>query len=265
MITTNICDSTKARYIKYTKGNFSILEFEREMSVRPEEAEMAYFASQMDVRKRQLVVKISPDHEVVAQKGTMQLMLGDIMAKTDVSDAGDLLKKVVGSKVTGEKAIKPRYTGEGMLVLEPTFRYIILEDLKDWDGEIVVEDGMFLACDGAVDIRVSARTNLSSAVLGGEGLFNTTLIGQGVVALESPMPRDELFEVNLVDDVAKIDGNMAIAWTRGLDFTVERTTPTLFGSMVSGEGLVNTYRGTGKILVAPVQNNRGIASPSNKK
>ena len=58
---------------------------------------------------------------------------------------------------------------------------------------------------------------------------------------------------------------MAIAWTSDLEFTVERTTPTLVGSVAAGEGFVNVYRGTGKVLVAPVQNNRGIPSPSNKK
>ena len=54
------------------------------------------------------------------------------------------------------------------------------------------------------------------------------------------------------NDVVKIDGNMAIAWSTGLQFTVERTTKTLVGSAASGEGLVNVYRGTGRILVAPV-------------
>lgn len=50
----------------------------------------------------------------------------------------------------------------------------------------------------------------------------------------------------------KIDGNFAIAWSNTLNFTVERTTKTLIGSAASGEGLVNVYRGTGRILVAPV-------------
>ena len=54
-------------------------------------------------------------------------------------------------------------------------------------------------------------------------------------------------------DVVRIDGSQAIAWSRELDFTVERTTPTFVGSLASGEGLVNVYRGTGRILVAPVQ------------
>ena len=96
------------------------------------------------------------------------------------------------------------------------------------------------------------RSNLSSAVAGGEGLFNLGLSGKGVVALECPCPREELIEINLQDDVLKIDGNMAIAWSGSLNFTVERSGKTLIGSAASGEGLVNVFRGTGRVLMAPV-------------
>ena len=47
---------------------------------------------------------------------------------------------------------------------------------------------------------------------------------------------------------------MAIAWSGSLEFTVERSGKTLVGSAASGEGLVNVYRGTGKVLLAPVDN-----------
>ena len=96
------------------------------------------------------------------------------------------------------------------------------------------------------------RSNLSSAVAGGEGLFNLGLSGQGVVCLESNCPREELIEITLNKDVLKVDGNFAIAWSASLEFTVERSGKTLIGSAASGEGLVNVYRGTGKVLLAPV-------------
>ena len=74
-----------------------------------------------------------------------------------------------------------------------------------------------------------------------------------MLCLESPCPKEELVEVTLKDDVIKLDGNMAVAWSGSLDFTVERSGKSLIGSAVSGEGLVNVYRGTGKILFSPVQ------------
>ena len=85
------------------------------------------------------------------------------------------------------------------------------------------------------------------------GLFNLCLTGSGIAVLESPVPRDELIEFNLQDDEVKIDGNMAIAWSNSLKFTVERSSKSLMGSAVSGEGLVNVYRGSGRILMAPTE------------
>lgn len=137
----------------------------------------------------------------------------------------------------------------------------VLIDLADWNGDIVLEDGMFLACEDTVEMKVVARSNLSSAVLGGEGLFNTSLRGSGVACLESPVPREELIQIVLENDTVKIDGNMAIAWSGSLNFTVEKSTKSLIGSAASGEGLVNVFRGTGKILVAPVRANAFLSTP----
>ena len=115
---------------------------------------------------------------------------------------------------------------------------------------MVIDDGLFLSCESTVEMKVVARQNLSSAIAGGEGLFNTMLIGKGTVALESKMPRNELICIELQNDTVKIDGNMAIAWSGSLQFTVERSMKGLIDSAISKEGFVNVYRGTGRILVA---------------
>ncbi|WP_462259422.1 AIM24 family protein [Vagococcus teuberi] len=154
--------------------------------------------------------------------------------------------------VTKESAIKPEYTDKGLLVLEPTYKYIILLDVSQWDNSIVLDDGLFLACDSGLKHKAIMRSNISSAVAGNEGLFNLNIKGNGILCLESPTPYEELIEIELQDDVLKVDGNMAIAWSGSLDFTVERSGKSLMGSAVSGEGLVNVYRGSGKVLLAPV-------------
>ena len=180
-------------------------------------------------------------------------MGGHVEATSGVKGIGDLFGKAIKGAVTKETAVKPEYVGEGCLVLEPTYKYIILVDMAKWGATgMTIEDGMFLACDANVKNKVVARKNLSSAVLGGEGLFNLSLQGDGVAALESNVPEKELIEVVLENDELKIDGNLAVCWSSNLDFTVERTTKTLVGSAVSGEGLVNVYRGTGRVLMCPV-------------
>ena len=240
---------------KYAKsiGNFHVLEYVQDASVSPMNAMNEYFMSKMNVRRRQVVIDIDKDHSAVIQAGAMQWMGGNVQATSGVKGIGDFLGKALKGAVTKETAVKPEYVGEGCLVLEPTYKYIILADIGKWGSAgMTIEDGMFLACDANVKSKVVARKNLSSAVLGSEGLFNLSLQGNGVAALESNVPEDELIEVLLENDELKIDGNLAVCWSSNLEFTVERSTKTVVGSAVSGEGLVNVYRGTGRVLMCPV-------------
>lgn len=240
---------------KYAKSieNFHVLEYVQDASVSPMNAMNEYFMSKMHVRRRQVVIDIDKDHSAIIQAGAMQWMGGNVQATSGVKGIGDFLGKALKGAVTKETAVKPEYVGEGCLVLEPTYKYIILADIGKWGpAGMTIEDGMFLACDANVKSKVVARKNLSSAVLGSEGLFNLSLQGNGVAALESNVPEDELIEVILENDELKIDGNLAVCWSSNLEFTVERSTKTLVGSAVSGEGLVNVYRGTGRVLMCPV-------------
>ena len=251
-------------------GPFSIIEYQRDLSVTPGSAMVAYYSSAMNVRKRQVICDLSKGN-ITLQAGAMQWMggnvratsgvkgIGDFFGKaikgavtTGVKGVGDLFGKAIRGKVTGESAIKPEYTGDGILVLEPTYKHLILMDAADWNGSVVLDDGLFLACDARLKHKAVMRSNLSSAVAGGEGLFNLSLNGSGVFCIESDVPKEELIEISLQNDVLKVDGNFAIAWSNTLDFTVERSGKSLIGSAASGEGLVNVYRGTGKVLLAPI-------------
>ena len=232
-------------------GPFTVIEYLRDLSVTPGSAMTAYYCNEMNVRKRQVLCDLG-QADITIQAGAMQWMVGDVKATTGVKGVGDLLGKAIRGKATGESAIKPEYTGSGTLVLEPTYKHLILMDAAEWNGSVVLDDGLFLACDSRLQHKAVMRSNFSSAVVGGEGLFNLSLNGTGVFCIESDCPKEELVEITLKDDVLKVDGNFAIAWSNSLQFTVERSSKSLIGSAASGEGLVNVYRGTGKVLLAPV-------------
>ena len=253
MVQTNILQPTSCRSIVAQAGCFSLLEYQRDISVTQSNAITEYYAAEMGIRKRQVIANLNGGG-IIVQAGAMQWIAGGIEVATNIKGAGDFAKKLIGAKVTGESAVKPRYHGVGTIVLEPTYKYILFEDVSKWAGGMVIEDSLFYACDDTVDTKLVARASLSSAALGNEGLFNNCLTGRGIAVLESPVPRDELIVMDLTEpgDVVKIDGSMAIAWSNSLKFTVERTTKTLIGSAASGEGLVNVYRGQGRILMAPV-------------
>lgn len=248
----NFMDNDDVKTIESLNG-FKVIEYQRDLSVTPMTAEIAYYSNQMNIKKRQLVCDLSYG-DVTIQAGAMQWMLGNVNATTGLKGAGDFFKKAVRGSVTGESAIKPEYTGNGMLVLEPTYKYLLLLDVAEWGNFIMLDDGLFLASESTLEHKAVARSNVSSAVFGGQGLFNLGLKGKGVVAIESICPREELIEITLDNDVLKVDGNNVIAWSGSLEFTVERSGKSLIGSAASGEGLVNVYRGTGKVLLAPVDN-----------
>ncbi|MBR2417357.1 MAG: AIM24 family protein [Clostridia bacterium] len=239
------------------KGPFQVIQYKRDLSVSPSTAVTAYFCDKMNIRKRQVICNLSKSNGIICQAGAMQWSVGDVKATTGVKGATDFLGKFVKGKVTGESTIKPEYVGSGTLVLEPTYRHLVLLDTGNWNGKVVLDDGLFLACDASIKQKVVARSNISSAVLGGEGLFNLALEGVGIAVLECRCPQEELIEVTLENDVLKVDGSFAIAWSDSLSFTVERSNKTLIGSAASGEGFVNVYRGTGKVLLAPVDSTIG--------
>ena len=243
----NFTDNNDIKMLKQM-GPFTVVEYLRDLSVTPMNAEISYFSNLMNVRKRQVIcnLAVSP---VTVQSGSMQWMIGNVNATTGIKGVGDLFSKAVRGKVTGESAIKPEYTGNGQMILEPTYKHIILLNLEEWNGSIVLDDGLFLACESKLQQKAVMRTNVSSAIAGNEGLFNLGIQGNGVLCIESPCPEEELIEIELENDVLKIDGNMAIAWSGSLEFTVERSGKSLIGSAASGEGLVNVYRGTGKYFL----------------
>ena len=160
-------------------GQFKVIQWDRDLSVSPDSAATAWFSAQMDVRRRQLVAELDGKTGVTLQAGAMQWTVGSVHANTGVKSAGDFMGKVFRGAVSQDSVIKPEYSGTGKLVCEPTWRHLLLVDLSKWGGSVVLNDGLFLACDSTVQHSLQRRSNLSSAVAGNEGLFNLRLDGSG--------------------------------------------------------------------------------------
>lgn len=257
---SNFTDNDDVKVVSQL-GHLKVIEWKRDLSVSLPWAQPAWFASQMGVRKRQLVCELDGSVGLAVQAGAMQWTAGNVNATTGIKGVGDFLTKVARGAVTDEGAIKPEYQGTGTIVLEPTYRHILLVDLEEAGGALTVNDGLFYACESTVRQRAVMVKRPSAVVAGNEGLFNLSLEGTGAVALESPVAEEELVTVELDEgEELKVDGNFAIAWSTSLDFRVERSGKTLAGSAVSGEGLVNAYRtvggAPGKVILAPVAYNR---------
>ena len=66
--------------------------------------------------------------------------------------------------------------------------------------------------------------------------------------------RGKLQNIQLNGETLSVDGSFAVARQASLDFSVQRASKSLIGSMTSGEGFLNTFRGHGTVLLAPVPN-----------
>lgn len=206
-----------------------------------------YYMAKQNIRARQVAVYINND-KVTVEPGAMSYFQGALEMVSGVT-AGNALGRIFSGAVTGEGVAQPEYRGSGMLVLEPSFQHFLILQLDQ--EEIVVDKGMFYCAQGKVNVRPIMQRNASSALAGGEGLFQISLSGSGLVVLESPVPSCEIDIIELQNDTLRVDGNFAILRSGSLQFTVERSAKTLIGSAVSGEGLVNVYRGTGSVWLAP--------------
>ena len=195
---------------------------------------------------------ILDDSTVRLEPGALSYMKGDINIYSKMGGVLGLGKKIISSKLTGETAFKPSYRGTGEIFLEPSFGHFALIELED--DEIIVDDGMFYACEEDVEVGVAMQRTLSSSPLGNEGLYQTKLSGSGIVALEIPVPESEIFKCVLINDTLKVDGNFAILRTGNIEFSVEKSSKSIVGSLTSGEGFVNVYRGSGEVWLIPTKN-----------
>ena len=137
----------------------------------------------MNVRRRQLIANLDGRTGVTLQAGAMQWTVGSVQSTTGVKGAGDLMGKMFRGAVSQDSMIKPEYTGTGMLVCEPTWQHLLLIDLAEWGNSVVLNDGLFLACDSTIQDSLQRRSNMSSAVAGNEGLFNLRLTARACLRL----------------------------------------------------------------------------------
>ena len=209
---------------------------------------MLWFMKESNIKARQIAIYITND-SVKIEPGAMSYFQGPLEMVSGVT-AGNLIGRAISANLTGEKVAMPEYRGSGILVLEPSFKHFIVAEL-DQGETIICDKGMFYCAQGSVTVKPIMNSQLSGALLGGEGIFQQALTGPGLVIMESPVPMNEINIINLQNDVLKVDGNFALLRSGNIQFTVERSARTLIGSAVSGEGLVNVFRGTGQVWIAP--------------
>ena len=216
-----------------------------------ETAQALYYASKVGMKLRYVHIGIN-QASITLEPGALHYMKGSIKIEAKSGGLGGLVQKATAGMLTHETTFRPTYTGIGEIFLEPTFGHFLLIKLND--EEMIADKGMFYASESSVQVGVASQKHISSALFGGEGFFQTRIYGTGWVVLESPVPAHEVRTVILNNEKMQVDGNFALLRKGKIEFRVEKSTKSIIGASRSGEGLLQTFSGTGEVWLAPTQN-----------
>jgi uncharacterized protein (AIM24 family)/DNA-directed RNA polymerase subunit RPC12/RpoP len=213
-------------------------------------AKNLFYAERSNMRLKMVRIRMNK-HHVRVEPGALYFMKGHLQMKA--STGGGVFKAVSRKMLSGESFFVNQIHGVGEIYLEPTFGHFLLKEISEADEALIVDRGMFYAGTAGLDITAQSQKNISSALFGGEGFFQTKIKGSGVAVLYSPVPRNEIQELELRGDKLWVDGNFALARTEGVIFRVEKSSKGWLSTAVSGEGLLQSFEGVGKVWIAPTQ------------
>ena len=120
-----------------------------------------------------------------------------------------------------------------------------IEKLTVGSSQYRLNTNAYLASDASVSYKM-VRQNISKAFFGGTGgLFVMETQGVGDLLIAS---FGDIIELEVTPNLPlTVDNNHVLAWSSDLDYNIEVASGT-FG-FTTGEGLVNTFRGSGKVLI----------------
>jgi uncharacterized protein (TIGR00266 family) len=188
-----------------------------------------------------LTVTLDPGESVRAEAGSMVSYSDGVNIETRAS--GGVIDSIKRSVLGGESFFQNTFTApEGG---EVTFAPPLPGDIvhHGLDGEtLYVQSGSYVASDPAID--VDTEFGGGRTFFGGEGLFLLRLDGAGSTFLSS---YGAIHERELdAGERYTVDTGHIVAFEGSTDFDVERV-GGLRSTLFSGEGLVCTFTGPGKV------------------
>ena len=177
------------------------------------------------------------------------------------SGLGRFVKAVGRSMVSGESTFITQAVAESdnaNLALAPdTPGQVIALELGE--KQYRLNDGAFLALDGTAFYTME-RQSIGKALFGGQGgLFVMTTQGQGTLLANA---FGSIKKIELQNQEITIDNAHVVAWSQSLDYNIHLENG-FWQSIGTGEGVVNTFRGTGEVYVQSL-NLQSFAGSLNK-
>ena len=214
-------------------------------------------------------LSLNQGETVYIQRGSMVYHTPNVSLNTQLntqlnasgSGLGRFVKAVGRSMVSGESTFITQAVAEsdnGNLALAPdTPGQVIALELGE--KQYRLNDGAFLALDGTAFYTME-RQSIGKALFGGQGgLFVMTTQGQGTLLANA---FGSIKKIELQNQEITIDNAHVVAWSQSLDYNIHLENG-FWQSIGTGEGVVNTFRGTGEVYVQSL-NLQSFAGSLNK-
>ena len=196
-------------------------------------------------------IALDKGEKAYIQRGGMVYHSPSVKLNTKLNAKGSGLEKLVKavgrSMVSGESTFitEAIVVGEGgVLALAPNVPGQVMA-LEIGDHQYRLNDGAFLALDGSAFYTME-RQSFGRALFGGQGgFFVMTTEGEGTLLVNA---FGAIKKIELQDQEMTIDNAHVVAWSKELTYDIHLENGFL-QSVGTGEGVVNTFRGTGEIYV----------------
>ncbi len=234
------------------RSSVEVLEYPTvSISRRPDLAAIAFYAQQMGLRLRQIRITLN-DGSAIIEPGMLQFSRGNITTNTSAGGAWGLIKRVIERRFNNESVFRTTFHGTGEIYTEPSFDHYLLTRILP-DEEAIVDDGRYLASEQGVETSLAFKKNLSSLIFSKDEVVRTRINGNGWCVVQSPIPASDVLRVDLNNEELRVDGDIVLLRKGVMSQQVSNATNSVVGLATSGEGLVQVFRGTGQVWLAPAE------------
>lgn len=200
---------------------------------------------------RQVCIKLNGGGAIL-EPGALQYSHGKLNVEVIKHDPGaGLLRRAIMSSGTGESAYATRYVGRGEVWTEPTSKYFIVASMDGPNDALLLDDKAFYAAENTIALRTHTHRAVQG-ILSGNGLMQPRLEGRGAFVIESPVPAEEVEEIELDGSGELIvDGDLMLMMSANLQVELKPLVRGLRNLYRGGEGLVYRITGRGKVWLTP--------------
>ena len=196
-------------------------------------------------------LSLNQGETVYIQQGSMVYHTPNVTLNTKLnasgSGVGRFVKAVGRSMVSGESTFITQAVAQsdnGYLALAPDAPGQVIP-LQLGEKQYRLNDGAFLALDGTAYYTME-RQSVGKAIFGGQGgLFVMTTQGQGTLLANA---FGSIKKIELHNQEVTIDNAHVVAWSQSLNYNIHLENG-FWQSIGTGEGVVNTFQGTGEVYV----------------